>query len=64
MWRLAILKRLRRRAHCLRTFPPPRRKPKSYAAWNKAFATWLFQTQALDLFASPSLGAGFQSRRK
>ena len=30
---------------------------KSYAAWNKAFATWIFQTQALDLLSSPSLGA-------
>ena len=36
--------------------PSAAAQAKSYAAWNKAFATWLFQTQALDLFASPSLG--------
>jgi hypothetical protein len=28
---------------------------KNYAAWNKAFATWLFRTQKVDLFHSPSL---------
>ncbi len=37
--------------------PAPAAQAKSYAAWNKAFATWLFQTQKLDLFRSPSLDA-------
>jgi hypothetical protein len=36
--------------------PSAAAQARNYAAWNKAFATWLFQTQALDLFASPSLG--------
>jgi hypothetical protein len=31
-------------------------KAKNYAVWNKAFVTWLFQTQKLDLFESPALG--------
>lgn len=31
-------------------------KAKNYAIWNKAFVTWLFQTQKLDLFDSPALG--------
>jgi len=30
-------------------------KSKSYAAWNKAFATWLFRMQKLELFYSPTL---------
>lgn len=35
--------------------PAPAAKPKSYDAWNKAFATWLFRNQALDIFKSPAL---------
>jgi len=31
-------------------------KAANYAQWSKAFVTWLFQTQHLDLFSSPSLG--------
>jgi hypothetical protein len=31
-------------------------KAANYALWNKAFVTWLFQTQHLDLFSSQSLG--------
>jgi hypothetical protein len=31
-------------------------KAKNYALWNKAFVTWLFQTQKLDLFESQALG--------
>jgi hypothetical protein len=30
-------------------------KAANYATWNKAFATWLFQTQQIDLLESPSL---------
>ncbi len=30
-------------------------KAKSYAAWNKSFANWLFQSQQISLFKSPSL---------
>ncbi|MEI9811295.1 MAG: hypothetical protein WDO18_00855 [Acidobacteriota bacterium] len=30
-------------------------KPKSYDAWNKTFATWLFRNQSLDIFRSPGL---------
>jgi hypothetical protein len=29
---------------------------KNYAAWRKQFATWLYQTQALELLKSPSTG--------
>jgi hypothetical protein len=36
--------------------PTAAAQSKSYAAWNKAFLTWLFQTQALDLYSSPGLG--------
>lgn len=32
-------------------------KPKSYAAWQKNFASWLFRTQKIDLYRSPGLGA-------
>ncbi len=35
--------------------PAPAVKPKSYDAWNKAFATWLFRSQSIDLFSSPGL---------
>jgi hypothetical protein len=28
---------------------------KNYTGWNKSFATWLYQTQRLDIFRSPSL---------
>lgn len=30
-------------------------KPKSYSAWEKEFAGWLYRNQKLDLFTSPSL---------
>lgn len=30
--------------------------PRSYAAWQKDFATWLYQTQAIELYRSPSTG--------
>jgi hypothetical protein len=36
--------------------PSSAAKGKNYAAWQKAFATWLYQTQKLDLLQSPSLG--------
>jgi hypothetical protein len=36
--------------------PPPAAKAKNYPAWQKAFATWLFQTQKIELFRSPSSG--------
>lgn len=36
--------------------PSAATQARNYATWNKAFATWIFQTQTLDLFASPSLG--------
>lgn len=35
--------------------PAPAAKPKSYDAWNKAFATWLFRSQCIELFSSPGL---------
>jgi hypothetical protein len=35
--------------------PEAAAKPKNYAVWNKAFVTWLFQTQKLELFESPAL---------
>lgn len=31
-------------------------KSKSYATWAKGFSTWLFQSQQLSLFRSPSIG--------
>ncbi len=36
--------------------PGPAGKAKSYEAWSKDFAGWLFRTRTLDLFKSPSLG--------
>ena len=36
--------------------PEAAAKAKNYAIWNKAFVTWLFQTQKVDLFDSPALG--------
>ncbi len=36
--------------------PAPAGKAKSYEAWSKDFAGWLFRTRTLDLFKSPSLG--------
>jgi hypothetical protein len=36
--------------------PEAAAKAKNYAAWTKTFATWLFQSQKLNLFESPSLG--------
>lgn len=35
--------------------PSPAAQPKNYALWSKTFATWVFRTQCLDLFYSPSL---------
>jgi hypothetical protein len=35
--------------------PAAAAQAKSYAAWNKSFATWLFQTQRLEVFRSASL---------
>jgi len=35
--------------------PEAAAKAKNYAIWNKAFVTWLFQTQTLDLFESAAL---------
>lgn len=36
--------------------PPAASKPKSYTSWQKEFANWLYATQKIDLFFSPSLG--------
>ncbi len=36
--------------------PPQAAKARSYAIWNRSFSNWLFQTQQLSLFKSPSLG--------
>lgn len=36
--------------------PPVGAKAKNYAVWQKSFATWLYQTQALELLRSPSTG--------
>lgn len=38
------------------SLPADGSKAKNYAAWNKSFANWLYQTQQLSLFRSPSLG--------
>jgi hypothetical protein len=35
--------------------PAAAAKPKNYPAWQKSFALWLYQTQTLELFRSPSL---------
>jgi hypothetical protein len=35
--------------------PPPAAKAKSYEDWRKEFAGWLYRTQALTLYRSPSL---------
>jgi hypothetical protein len=35
---------------------PPAAKAKNYAAWQKAFVTWVYQTQKIELFRSPGLG--------
>jgi hypothetical protein len=32
-------------------------KPKNFAAWSKAFGAWLYGSQALELWRSPSVGA-------
>ncbi len=37
--------------------PPAAGKPKSYGAWRKDFAAWLFRTQKLDLLTCPRLKA-------
>ena len=37
------------------SLPAEATKAKGYAVWNKAFSTWLFQTQQLNIFKSPSL---------
>ena len=37
--------------------PPAAGKPKSYDAWRKDFAAWLFRTQKLDLLTCPRLKA-------
>jgi hypothetical protein len=36
--------------------PPAASKPKNYSNWQKSFALWLFQTQSLELYRSPSTG--------
>ena len=36
--------------------PAAAAKPKNYAAWTRAFAAWIYRTQKLDLWLSPSLG--------
>jgi hypothetical protein len=36
------------------TVPSAASKAKSYEAWNKDFSSWLFRTQKIDLFKSPS----------
>jgi hypothetical protein len=36
--------------------PPEAAKAKNYAIWKRSFTNWLFQSQQLTLFASPSLG--------
>ncbi len=36
--------------------PAAAAKARNYAAWQKSFATWLYQTQSLELFRSPSTG--------
>ncbi len=36
--------------------PAAAANPKSYAAWQKAFATWLFQTQTVELYKSKLTG--------
>ncbi len=37
--------------------PPEAANPKSYAAWSKDFANWLFATQTLELLSCEELGA-------
>jgi hypothetical protein len=37
------------------TLPASAAKAKSYDAWNKSFATWLFRNQSIELFRSPAL---------
>jgi len=36
--------------------PAPAARPKSYAAWEKEFGNWLYNSQRLTLWKSPSLG--------
>ena len=36
--------------------PAPAGKVRNYATWNKSFATWLYQSQRLDLLHSPLTG--------
>ena len=38
------------------TLPGPAGQVKSYVAWSREFVNWLYGTQSLDLFRSPSLG--------
>jgi len=38
------------------SLPPPAARAKQYATWEKEFARWLAQTQALDLFREPQVG--------
>src|SRR5690606_20900119 len=35
--------------------PPAASQAKNYTAWNKDFASWLYGTQVINLFQSPSL---------
>jgi hypothetical protein len=44
--------------------PAPAAGEKNYAAWNKSFANWLFQTQQLTLLRSPSLDTISQPGRR
>ena len=37
------------------TLPAAAGQSKSYTAWNKAFATWVYRTQKLEMLRSPSL---------
>jgi hypothetical protein len=37
--------------------PSPAAKPRNYPLWTKAFTTWLFQTQKLEIYRSPNLAA-------
>ena len=36
--------------------PPAAANPKNYPAWQKSFALWLFQSQAIEILRSPSTG--------
>ena len=54
----------RRRRRASRRSRRRRASPKSYEAWSKDFATWIYRERTLELFKSPSTGAALEARAR